>query len=104
MNPDLRKEIDDNVKILVLVRGMLESGNPHWAYAAIPLSRYELFKQAEARGNYDLGDFGRIITHGSGKEPDEATIQRLKEEYGADHQFEEELGRMMQQVDAALKA
>lgn len=102
MSQDLQQEIDKNIQVLVLVSGVLESGTPHWAYAAIPLSRYESFKRAETKGHYDLGDFGKIIADGSGREPDADTIAKMRQEYGADHKFEEEIGHMVRQIDKAL--
>lgn len=97
------QDIDKKVQILVLITGTLEDGSPHWAYASIPVTRYELFKQAEKAGHYDLGDFGRILTHGKGSMPDAAVIQQMKDQYGADSVFEEELEGMLAQVDKVLK-
>ena len=98
----LFKDIDEQVRILVLITGTLEDGGTHWAYASIPFTKYEAFKAAEAKGNYDLGDYGRILEHGEGAEPPADVVRKMTEEHGADHKFEEELDAMMQQVNAMI--
>ena len=99
---DIFKEIDEQVRVLVLVTGTLEDGASQWAYASIPFTKYEAFKAAEAKGHYDLGEFGRVLEHGEGSEPPAEVVQKMKDEFGADHKFEEELEAMMQQVDALI--
>ena len=101
-NDDLLKDIDEQVRVLVLVTGTLESGESQWAYASIPLTKYDAFKAAEAKGHYDLGEFGRIMEHGEGSEPPADIIQKMKDEHGADHKFEDELDAMMAEVDALI--
>ncbi|MEZ5690369.1 MAG: hypothetical protein R3D71_01725 [Rickettsiales bacterium] len=99
MEQNIFEEIDKNVRILTLITGTLEDGSEHWAYASIPFSKYQNFKEAEKKGNYDLADYGSILKHGVGKIPPENIIQEMKEEYGADHRFEEELEQIMRQID-----
>jgi hypothetical protein len=94
------KQMDADVGILVLVQGTLPDGSQHYAYASIPPSRYMAFKQAEAAGNYDLAQFGKILTHGKG-EPSPDVKRRMEEEHGANHRFEEDMeiwAREVQQV------
>src|SRR5262245_3045997 len=85
------KQMDEDVGILVLVQGTLPDGSAHYAYASVPPSRYMAFKEAEAKGNYDLAQFGNILAHGKGKEPPADVRARMEQEYGANHRFEEEL-------------
>lgn len=99
----LPENADDSLRILVLVTGELDDGSSHWAYASIPFTKYEAFKAAEAKGDYDLGVYGRIVEHGAGKEPPAEIIQKMKDEHGADHKFEEELNEIMKQVDQLFK-
>lgn len=99
---DIFKDIDEQLRIIVLVTGALEDGTSQWAYASIPLTKYEAFKAAQDKGHYDLGDYGIILEHGSGKEPPAAIIQKMKDEHGADHKFEEELDAMIKNFNALL--
>lgn len=64
--------------VVVLVKGLSAKGQKQYAYALIPVERYEAYKQAEAKGNYNLGEFGIILYRGSGHEPPEEI--RLKYE------------------------
>ena len=95
---ELLKLMDEDVQILTLVQGTLEDGSPHYAYVSIPPSRYQAFKTAEAAGSYNLALFGKILAHGKGKEPPADVQKRMVEEYGANHHFEEDLDRMMQDL------
>lgn len=87
--------LDDEIGILLLISGTLKDGGEHYAYASIPLSKYEPFKKAEATGNYNLADYGKILTHGEGKEPSEEVKQRIEDEYGANHHFERDAELLM---------
>lgn len=100
---ELLKELDEKMRILVLVSGALEDGSSHWAYASVPMTKYEAFKAAEKQGDYDLAAFGHILEHGTGNEPPADIIQKMKDKYGANHKFEEELDAMMQQIETNLK-
>lgn len=100
----LLKQIDEDVNILVLVSGELSDGSAHYAYASIPPSQYDAFKAAEAKGNYDLAHFGKILAHGAGHEPPASVIKEMEEKYGANHKFEEELEAMTGRIEAALLA
>jgi hypothetical protein len=88
---ELLKLMDEDIGILMLIEGLLPDGSAHWAYASIPPSRYVAFKEAEVKGNYNLAEFGKILAHGAGKTPPSDVEKRMKDEYGANHKFEEEL-------------
>ena len=99
---ELLKQMDEDVQILTLVTGTLEDGSAHYAYISIPPSKYIAFKQAEAKGNYNLRDYGKVLHHGKGHST--AAVQKqMEEQYGANHHFEEELEEMMAKMQAALK-
>jgi len=83
--------MDADIAILVLVQGTLTDGTSHYAYVSIPPSRYMMFKEAEASGNYNLAEFGKILMHGKGKEPPHDVQKQMETEYGANHCFEEQL-------------
>jgi hypothetical protein len=95
---ELFRLMDEDVQILVLVQGTLADGSPHYAYVSIPPSRYQAFKEAEASGNYDLAAYGKILAHGAGKEPTSDVQSRMRQEYGANHRFEEEINQWIEQL------
>lgn len=90
------------LKILVLVRGKLLDGKPHYAYASIPESRYHAFKDAESAGNFNLRYFGEILAHGEGNEPPDEVKRRVEREYGVNHQFEDEFADWIARFAPAL--
>lgn len=87
--------LDEKLSILVLVSGTLKNGESHYAYASIPPSHYPAFKEAQAAGSFKLEDFGSILTHGEGKEPPPEIKQRMTDEYGANHYFEQEMQQLL---------
>ena len=84
-------EVSQNLHILSLVRGYRTNGKPGYAYILIPCDRYEAFKAAEARGCYDLGEFGHVVAHGDGLEPPAEVKHAMQEQYGAQEDFIESL-------------
>lgn len=89
------EQIDQEMQLLLLVTGELPDGSAHYAYASIPPSKYQAFKEAEAKGNYDLAAFGKILAHGAGQVPPPEVQAQMEEEYGADHMFEEQLETLL---------
>ncbi len=87
-------EFIEKLSVLVLVQGVLEDGQPHWAYASIPHDKYRAFKTAEATGTYDLHQFGTVAEHGNGLIPPENIRLEIEARYGASHRFEDELRHM----------
>lgn len=87
--------LDEKLSILVLVSGTLKNGESHYAYASIPPSLYGAFKKAQAAGSFKLEEFGSILSHGEGKEPPPEVKQRMTDEFGANHYFEQEMEQLM---------
>lgn len=77
--------------IVLLVTGMRDNDDPFWAYLSLSPLRYYEFKAAEARGNYDLKEFGDILAHGIGHTPPADIVQKMKDQYGLDEDFEKNL-------------
>jgi hypothetical protein len=98
----LLKQMDEDVNILTLVGGTLADGREHYAYVSIPPSKYEAFRAAEAKGNYNLADFGKILFHADGREPSAQVMKDMEEKYGANHRFEEELETMTKRIESAI--
>ena len=78
-------------RILVLSRGHMEDGTPHYTYLAVLPSKIMAFKKAEAEGGFYYEDFGEILAEGDGLEPPEEVKKRMEKEYGFNHNFEEEV-------------
>ena len=93
----LLRALDEEVQLLTLVTGTLEDGSAHYAYVSIPPSKYQAFKEAEARGNYDLAEYGTILKHGAGV-PSEEVKREMEAQYGADHMLEEELKNLVKRA------
>ena len=85
---ELLEEADKSVEMLVLVTGQRQDGRDFWAYAAIPPSKYTAFTEAEAKGNYRLNDYGRVLTSGDGQRPPSGLEQQLREKFNLSTDFE----------------
>ena len=88
---DLLKAADEEVGITVLTSVVLQDGSDHWAYLMVEPSRYMEFKEAEIRGNYNLRDYGTVLSHGEGKEPPEDIKKKMEVIFNVNHNFEEEV-------------
>lgn len=95
---ELLRKIDAEVGILVLVQGALPDGSGHYAYASIPPSKYLAFKEAEAAGNYDLAQYGKILAHGAGKNPPPDVVKKMADEHGASLTFEEDFEKWLAEI------
>lgn len=87
----LIRQMDEQLKLLLLVTGALKDGTRHYAYVSMQLSRYPAFRQAEAAGNYNLAEFGEIVAHGEGNAPPASVKSEIEAAYAATHLFEPQL-------------
>lgn len=78
----------DNIsRIIMLVYGKLETGNPFWCYCAVKPSMFDQFKADETSGKLDLYNFdayGEVIVSGEGEKPPVEVTQKVAEMYNAD--------------------
>jgi hypothetical protein len=84
---DEKSKADDLTRIIVLVYGMLENGQPFWVYVAIKPSKYQPFLAAQKEGALDLykfDAFGEIIVSGQGKAPPDEITLKVAEMYQTD--------------------
>lgn len=92
---------DNEVSIMVLVRGTLATEDPFWAYLAIPPSKYLAFKSAESKGGYAMSDYGNVVEIGVGAiEPPDDIKQRMEREFNVNHSFEAELKKKADDLQA----
>lgn len=77
--------------LMILCRGKDAMGRPIWAYLCIKPSMAMAFKEARARGNIDISEYGTVLESGSGEEPPANIKTRMERDYGVTHGSEEEL-------------
>lgn len=80
-NPDLF------TRVIVLIYGVLESGQPCWIYAAVKPSKYQPFLAAQKDGTLDIYQFapyGEIIVSGEGKSPPDEITLKVAQMYQTD--------------------
>ena len=74
---------------ICFVQGFDADGEAIWAYVGVPLEHFEAFAVAQASGDmFNPSDYGDIIVYGPGHEAPDEVKQRLKDEYGYDHDNE----------------
>lgn len=74
-------------RIIMLIYGVMDEGEPFWCYVAVKPSMYDGFKQAEAAGTLDLykfEPFGEVVVSGKGKTPPQEVTLKVAEMYGTD--------------------
>lgn len=102
----LRNFADEEAAIINLIRGTVDD-EEFWAYLAVPPSKYEAFKEAEATGAYEVNDFGEILKWGKGFEPNAEDIQYMVDNYGIvpdlANQIEQAMEAMVDRGDAVKK-
>lgn len=84
---DDRYNPDHISRIIMLVYGKLENGNPFWCYCAVKPSMFDAFKADEAAGNlnlYEFDPYGEVIVSGEGDKPPQEVTQKVAEMYNAD--------------------
>jgi len=87
MSEQETQKVDDLTRIIVLVYGALDNGNPFWVYVAVKPSQYEGFMKAQKDGSLDLYDFdgyGEIIVSGESKLPPDEVTLKVAEMYQTD--------------------
>lgn len=92
------EQADDNIGIVHLFSGKTGKGEDFYAYISVKPSRYEEFLLiARAGEEMNLEEFGKILKKGFGKEPMPDVVQHMKEKYGIDHDFLDNLRREIEQ-------
>lgn len=84
---DDRYNPDHISRIIMLVYGKLENGNPFWCYCAVKPSMFDTFKADEAAGKlnlYEFDPYGEVIVSGEGEKPPQEVTQKVAEMYNAD--------------------
>jgi len=81
-----------DTSIVALYRATSLDGKPFFAFVAIAPSNYLDFQKAVASGDpMDVTSFGEVLETGWGDEPDEQTLENMRENYGCDPDFEQKL-------------
>lgn len=83
--------LDEQFYMVVLCQGKMANGADYWAYLQLKPSMAEAFKKAQKQGAFQLEDYGDIVEWGKGASVPASVKQRMEEEYGADHNFQNEI-------------
>ncbi|MEK6746268.1 MAG: hypothetical protein AABY33_04495 [Pseudomonadota bacterium] len=86
--------VADDVRIITLVRGMMQQGGFYWCYVAIKPDLIRKFQQA-VKNKYNIQNFvkdeyGEVIVSGRGKEPPAEITAKVSEMFGVTFQQIEE--------------
>lgn len=84
--------------ITILCRGQDDNGMPFWAYMCVKPSMVASFRAALDGGEVHLEDFGTIIESGYGAYVPSEIAYRMEHDYGINHNYEDELLHVVQQV------
>ncbi|MGH1402903.1 MAG: hypothetical protein ACRBDL_01540 [Alphaproteobacteria bacterium] len=76
---------------IALITGITPEDKNFWAYLAIPFEMYDLYRIAEAEGDFDMEDYGKVLAFGLGNTPPKKTRQDMVEKYNLDEDFENKL-------------
>jgi hypothetical protein len=74
----------EQTRTIVLVYGVLQSGNPFWVYAAVRPAKYQAMLASQKTGDLDLyhfEEYGEIIVSGEGKNPPDSVTLSVAEMY-----------------------
>jgi len=92
---ELPADIDDSMRILQLVGGLID-GKPFWAYLAMFPSKYQDYALRTQSGEaVDLADYGDSLEQGWGSEPPQDVQDRMARDYGAEPDFENDLAALL---------
>ncbi len=87
MAEDDKYNPDNIARIIMLVYGKLEDGNPFWCYCAVKPGMFDQFKADEAAGKLDLYHFepyGEVVVSGEGETPPNEVTAKVAEMYNTD--------------------
>jgi len=83
---------DPQASILACTTGIMDDGQPYYAYIAVKPSMYEEFYAlTSARQPLVLGDYGTVIAAGFGTQPPPEVAREMREQYGFDEHYLEKL-------------
>jgi hypothetical protein len=87
MAEDEKYNPDNIARIIMLVYGKLQNGNPFWCYCAVKPGMFDQFKADEAAGKLDLYNFepyGEVVVSGEGETPPNEVTAKVAEMYNTD--------------------
>ena len=90
--PEELSRADEEVSILLLLRGMTAVEGPYWAYLSVPPSKFVLLKKAMGKVHKGerMSQYGEILACGLGMEPPDEVRVAMVDLHGANHLFENE--------------
>ncbi|MDX1949861.1 MAG: hypothetical protein SFT90_05110 [Rickettsiales bacterium] len=87
---------DEAYKIILLVKGE-NNGEKLWAYVHMFPSKAKEYLALDGTKQVELEDFGEIIFSGTGENPPEEIIQKMKDTYKIDQDFESKIEQAVEE-------
>lgn len=87
MNEAASPPADDSKRIIVLMYGILDNGQPFWLFSAVRPGKYQRFIAAQKEGElnlYQFDEYGEIIVSGEGRSPPDEVTLKVAEMYQTD--------------------
>jgi len=85
-------KLDGDNAILAYTSGKMQDGRPYYAYIAVRPSLYKKFRQlTAARQTIILRDYGEVLEAGFASSPPPEIVQKMKDQYGCDPDYEDNL-------------
>lgn len=81
---------DNSLRLITLVRGMMQQGGFYWCYVAVKPELMRKFQQA-VKNKYNIQNFvkdeyGEVVVSGRGKEPPAEISKKVSEMFGVTFQ------------------
>ena len=85
-------KLDGDNAILAYTSGVMQDGRPYYAYVAVRPSLYKKFRQLTAAcQSMILSEYGEVIEAGIAAAPPPEVVQKMKDQYGCDPAYEDNL-------------
>lgn len=94
------RDLDKDLRMIFLVQGLRDSGQPGYAYVLVHPQRYDAFEHARQTGAHNIAEFGEVIALGPGMEPPADVQAWVEERFGADHLLQYKVARLIEESAA----
>jgi hypothetical protein len=98
LTPDDIEMADKAFRVFFLINGFDWEEKPYWAYMAVPPGNIPDLQLSLEMGKNDLINFGDILHFGYGETPPPETKQIMEEEFGMQHDFEQQVQNIVEEV------
>tara|TARA_B100001971_G_C17959739_1_gene416808 strand:+ start:91 stop:414 length:324 start_codon:yes stop_codon:yes gene_type:complete len=102
MDKELKNTINNEIGYIVLISGTDENSEDIWCYASIEPSKFKAFKEAEESGEFEVEEYGEVLFTGKGTTPPPEIEQKMRDEFGADDEFEDNVGQVIKKLSREI--